>query len=191
MGLLQPLPIPVAMWEDLSMDFVTVLPPVKGQSVIVVVVDQLTKYCHLGSLLASYSTSLVVEHFIKQIIQLHGIPKTIVSDWDRVFLNKFWNKIFVKSGTTLKTSTAYHPESDGQSEIVNKTIEQYLRSTIHENPQIWIDLLPWAELWYNTSFQHSIGMTPFQALYRRKPPEIIDYRPDDSNLEEVDVYSGN
>lgn len=182
MGLLQPLPIPIATWEDVSMDFVTGLPVVKGHTVIVVVVDRLTKYCHLGSLPASYSAITVADFFIKQIVRLHGIPKTIVSDRDKIFLSKFWKEIFSKSGTTLKMSTAYHPESDGQSEIVNKTIEHYLRATIYDNPRSWVELLPWAKLWYNTSHHHSLGMSPFQAVYGRTPPEIIDYRVGDSNV---------
>lgn len=133
MGLLQPLPIPIAIWEDLSMDFVTGLPVVLGHTVIIVVVDRLTKYCHLGSLPASYSAISVADYFIKQVIRLHGIPMTIVSDRDKIFLNKFWKEIFVRSGTTLKMTSAYHPDSDGQTEVVNKTIEQYLRATVHEN----------------------------------------------------------
>lgn len=111
-----------------------------------VVVDRLTKYFHLGSLLASYSAITIADYFINQIVRLHNIPKTIVSDRDKVFLSRFWKEIFAKSGTTLKMSMAYHPESDGQSEIVNKTIEQYLQATIHDNPRSWVELLPWAEL---------------------------------------------
>lgn len=112
MGLLQPLPILIAIWEDVRMDFITELPLVKGHTVIVVVVDRLTKYFHLGSLSASYSTSSVAEYFIKQIIRLHRIPKTIISDRDKIFLSKFWKEIFSQSDTTLKISTAYHPKSD-------------------------------------------------------------------------------
>lgn len=104
-----------------------------------------------------------------------------------MFLSRLWKEIFEKSGTTLKMSLAYHPESDGQTEIVNKTIEHYLHATIHDNQRSWVDLLPWAELWYNTSFHHSLGMTPFQALYGRTPPEMISYHVGDSNVEAVDV----
>lgn len=187
MGLLQPLPIPVAVWEDVSMDFVIGLPPTKGQAVIVVVVDRLTKYCHLGSLPANYLATLVADYFIKQVVRLHDVPKTIVSDWDKIFISKFWKELFTKSGTTLKISSAYHPETDGQTEIVNKTIEQYLRTTIQDIIKSWVELLPWTELWYNTSYHHSIGMSLFQAVYGRTPPEMIDYRVGNSNVEAVDV----
>lgn len=94
MGLLQPLPIPTTIWEEVSMDFVIGFPTVRGQSVICVVVDQLSKYCHLGSLIANYSASSVAEYFINQVICLHGIPKTIVFDRDKVFLSRFWKEIF-------------------------------------------------------------------------------------------------
>lgn len=95
MGLLQSLPIPLAVCEDLSMDFVTDLPTTKGHFVIVIVVDRLTKYCHLGSLPASYSASSVADFFIKHNIQLHGVPKTLVSNHDKVFIRNFWKEILV------------------------------------------------------------------------------------------------
>lgn len=161
LGLLQPLEIPTAIGEDVRLDFITGLPLVKGQSVIIVVADRLSKYCHLGSLPTHYSVTSGADYIVKQIIRLHGIPKTTVSDRDKVFLSKFWQDLIVKSGTKLKLSTAYYPKSDGQTEIVNKTIEIYLRATIHRNPRSWIELLPWAELWYNAAFHHSAGKSPF------------------------------
>lgn len=86
----------------------------------------------------------------------------------------------------LRMSTAYHPESDGQTEIVNKTIEVYLRATVHNNPRAWIDLLPWAELWYNTSYHHSAGTSPFVIVYGRKPPTLYPYAVGDSKVDSVD-----
>lgn len=164
-GLLQPLDISQVIWEELSLDFITGLPVVRGQSVIIVVVDRLSKYCHLESLPAGYSATMVADYFIKEIIRLHRIPKRMVSDRDKVFLSRFWQEIFSRSGTTLSLSTAYHPQTDGQTEIVNKTIEGYLRATIHNNPRSWVELLPWVELWYNTAFHHSSGTSPFEVVY--------------------------
>lgn len=91
-----------------------------------------------------------------------------------------------RSGTTLRMSSAYHLQTDGQTEVVNKTIKHYLRTTLQDHPREWRELLPWAELWYNTTFHGSIGMTPFQALYGRQPPDLIDYRPGDTVVQEVD-----
>lgn len=84
-------------------------------------------------------------------------------------------------------SSAYHPETDGQTEITNKTIEQYLRASVHQNPRSWPEVLPWAEVWYNSSYHHSTKTTPFQAVYGRSSPEIIDYRPGDSMVEAMDT----
>lgn len=140
----------------------------------------------IGSLPASYSAATVAEFFVKQIIRLHRIPKKMVSDRDKIFLSKFWQELFAKSGTTLNMSTMYHPQSDRQTEIVNKTIEIYLRATIYDNPKTWIELLPWAELWYNTAFHHSIGISSFKIVYGRPPPTLIPYTTRDFRVEVVD-----
>ena len=109
------------------------------------------------------------------IIKLHGFPSIIISDHDPIFLSNFWKKLFQTSGTTLQHSSAYHPQTDGQSEVVNRGLEQYLRAFTQEKPTTWFNLLCWAEYSYNTSFHNSIKMTPFQALYGRLPPTIPPY----------------
>lgn len=129
----------------------------------------------------------VAEFFMHEIVRLHGIPKLIVSDRDKVFLSIFWEDLFTRSVTTLRMSSAYHLETDGQIEIVNKTIKQYLQAMIHDNPRTWVELLPCAKLWYNTSQHHSLGTSPFQAAYGWPPREIIDYRSGNSSLEAVDI----
>jgi hypothetical protein len=138
-----------------------------------VVVDRLTKYAHFIPLKADYSSKVVAEVFMNQIVKLHGIPKSIVSDRDKVFTSSFWQNLFKLQGTTLAMSSAYHPQSDGQSEILNKCLEMYLRCFTYENPKSWVKALPWAEFWYNSAFHTSIGMTPFKALYGRDPPTLI------------------
>ena len=171
-GLLQPLPIPQQVWEDVAMDFITGLPSVNGFSVIMVVVDRLTKYAHFLPLKADYSSKSVAETFMNNIVKLHGIPKSIVSDRDRVFTSSFWQNLFKLQGTTLAMSSAYHPQTDGQSEILNKCLEMYLRCFTYENPKGWVKALPWSEFWYNTAFHTSLGLTPFKALYGREPPTL-------------------
>ncbi|PNX93307.1 Ty3/gypsy retrotransposon protein [Trifolium pratense] len=171
-GLLQPLPIPQQVWKDIAMDFITGLPIVNGFSVIMVVVDRLTKYAHFLTLKAYYSSKTVAEAFMSNIVKLHGMPRSIVSDRDKVFTSAFWQHLFKLQGTTLAMSSAYHPQTDGQSEILNKCLEMYLRCFTYENPKGWVKALPWSEFWYNTAFHTSLGMTPFKALYGRDPPTL-------------------
>jgi len=174
-GLLQPLLIAQQIWEDLAMDFIVGLPPSYGFSVIMVVIDRLSKYAHFCTLKADYSSKHVAEAFMQSIVKLHGMPKSIVSDRDRVFTCNFWQQLCKLSGTTLAMSTAYHPQSDGQSEALNRCLEMYLRCFTVDEPKGWSKMLSWAEYWYNTAFQTSIGMTPFKAVYGRDPPTLPKY----------------
>lgn len=95
---------------------------------------------------------MVANYFVQEIIRLHGIPASIVSDRDKVFTSNFWKEINRLSGTTLKLSSAYHPETDGQTEVVNRGIEMFLRCLVYDQPKKWLQLLPWAELWHNSTF---------------------------------------
>lgn len=111
-GLLQPLPIPAQVWEDVSMDFITGLPPSNGFTVIMVVVDRLSKYSHFAPLKADFNSFKVAEAFLHNIVCLHGFPRSLVSDRDKVFTSSFWKYLFKLSGTMLAMSSAYHPQSD-------------------------------------------------------------------------------
>jgi hypothetical protein len=169
-GLLQPLPIPNQIWEDISIDFITGLPKAKGYEAIFVVVDRLSKYSHFIPLKHPYTARSLAEIFSKEIIKLHGVPLSIVSDRDPIFMSSFWREIFKIQGTTLKMSTAYHPESDGQTEVVNRCLETYLRCFIADQPKTWINWVHWAEYWFNTSFHSSTEKTPFEIVYGRPVP---------------------
>lgn len=186
-GLLQPNAIPDSAWMDISMDFVEGLPKSNGMSVILVVVDRFTKYGHFLPLAHPYSASTVAQEFIQGIFKLHGLPRSIISDRDPVFLSNFWEAFFKAQGTKLNKSTAYHPQSDGQTESLNKVLEQYLRCVIGDKPTSWLTALPWAEWWYNTTYHSAIQMTPFEALYGHPPPRIQPYFPGSSAVQEVDT----
>ena len=109
------------------------------------------------------------------IVKLHGVPKSIVLDRDKVFTNNFLLHLFKIQGTTLAMSSAYHPQMYGQSKALNKCLEMYLWCFTFDNPKAWAKLLAWVEFWYNTSFHNSLGMTPFQTLYRKEPPVLLRY----------------
>lgn len=165
-GKLHPLDIPQMKWEFISMDFVIGLPSTQGgYNSIMVVVDMLTKVSHLIPVKTTYSASDIARIFVKEIFRLHGLPKRIISDRDAKFTSKFWTSLFQAIGTQLCFSTAYHPQTDGQTERVNQVIEDILRAYCSREPTKWIQFLPLVEFSYNSSYQQSIGMTPFCALY--------------------------
>lgn len=114
------------------------------------------------------------------------MPKSIISDRDPLFLSNFWEAFFKAHGTELFKSTAYHPQSDGQTENLNRSLEQYLRCVAGERPTEWIKDVSWAEWWYNTNYHSAIQMTPFQAMYGYEPPRVDLYAPGSTAVHEVD-----
>nr|AAL82656.1 retrotransposon protein, putative, unclassified [Oryza sativa Japonica Group]AAM18147.1 Putative gag-pol polyprotein [Oryza sativa Japonica Group] len=174
-GLLLPLPVPSAIWSDVAMDFVEGLPRVGGKSVILTVVDRFSKYAHLIALAHSYTAETVARAFFVDIVRLHGVPESIVSDRDPVFTSAFWTALFTATCTKLHRSTAFHPQSDGQSKAVNKAIAMCLRCMTGDRSRQWLRWLPWAEYIYNTSFHAALRDTPFKLVYGRDPPSIRAY----------------
>jgi hypothetical protein len=185
-GTLQPLLIPPAIWRDISMDFIVGLPKSGNKSVIMVVVDRLSKYAHLCSLQHPFTTSTVAQLFMDQVFKLHGMPHSIVSDRDPTFTNNFWQELFKLQGTQLHLSTTYHPQTDGQTEVVNKCLETYLRCFSSERKNQWAQWLPLVEWWYNTSYHTTTCMTPFEVVYGQNPPSVLSYFPGVSKVQVVD-----
>ncbi|KAH9792830.1 hypothetical protein KPL71_004301 [Citrus sinensis] len=122
-GLLQSLPIPCQVWEDITLDFIKRLPNSQGRDTILAVVDMLSRYAHFMSLSHPFIVKSVAEKFVEGVVKLHGMPKTIVSDQDPIFISKFWQEFFTMSRTKLKISAPYHPQTDGQTEVVNRCLE--------------------------------------------------------------------
>ncbi|MCH88206.1 retrotransposon protein, partial [Trifolium medium] len=168
-GLLQPLEIPEWKWERISMDFVMGLPKTRlGFDAIWVIVDRLTKSAHFLAIKATYSVDKYADLYIKEIVRLHGIPTSIVSDRDPRFTSRFWEAFQRAFGTRLSFSTAYHPQTDGQSERTIQTLEDMLRACVLDEGESWDKYLPLIEFAYNNSYHSSIGMAPYEALYGRK-----------------------
>lgn len=185
-GLLQPLPIPHEVWVDISMDFISGLPRSQGKEVIMVVVDRLSKYAHFITLSHPYSAIDVAQAYLDVVFRLHGWPRSIVSDRDPVFLNKFWQALFTIQGTDLLLSSAYNPQTDGQTEVVNKCIETFLRCMCSECRRDWSLWISLAEWWYNTNFHKSIQATPYEIVYNQPPPLHLSYLPGETKVAEVD-----
>ena len=168
-GLLQPLPIPEKPWTSISMDFIVDLPLSKTFDSIFVVVDRLTKMAHFIPCHKTVTGEETAKLFVDNVYKIHGFPDDIISDRGTQFTSKFWQSLFKILGVEIKLSSAYHPQTDGQTERVNQVLEQYLRCTINYHQDNWTDLLPLAEFAYNNTLQGSTQQTPFFANYGHHP----------------------
>jgi hypothetical protein len=163
------LKIPEWKWEEISMNFIVGLPKTqRGHDSIWVIVDRLSKVAHFIPVKTIYMSSKLAELYIARIVCLHRVPKKIVSDQGTQFTSKFWEKLHELMDTKLNFSSAYHPQTDGQTERVNQVFEDMLRACALKNNQSWDTCLPYAEFSYNNTYQESVKMTPFEFLYGRK-----------------------
>ena len=172
---LRPLPIPTDCWKSVSMDYVFGLPPdLRNRTGILVIVDRFSKMVHLTPVPANVDAEQSARIFIDTVFRLHGMPESIVSDRDPRFTSRLWQEIFSLVGTKLKMSTADHPETDGQTERVNRVVEDILRSYAHSFTH-WSDFLPLAEFAVNNAVHASTGHTPFYINGLRHPriPAIL------------------
>jgi hypothetical protein len=168
-GLLQPLSILDWKWDDISMDFIVGLPlTARKFNSIWVIVDQLTKYAHFIPVNTNYNVQKYAEIYVARVLCLHGVPKMVISDRGSQFIARFWEQLHASLETHLIHSLAYHPQTNGQTERVNQILKDMLRVCVMEYPGSWDKNLSWAEFSYNNSYQESLKMAPFEALYGRQ-----------------------
>jgi hypothetical protein len=144
LGTLESLPISPSIWRDISMDLIIGLPKSGNKSVIMVVVDCLSKHDHLCALHHPFTTSTVAQCFMDHVFKLHGMPHSIVSDRDPTFTSNFLQELFKLQGTQLHLNTTYHPQNDVQTKVVNKCLETYLRCFASKKKNQWAQWLPLA-----------------------------------------------
>ncbi|CAI7861062.1 unnamed protein product, partial [Closterium sp. NIES-53] len=164
-GQLQPIPPPERAWQQVTMDFVTGLQAgARGKDAILVIVDQLTKMAHFAACNKSILAEETARLFISTIVRLHGIPAAIISDRDTKFTSNFWQNLWQQFGTRLQFSSSYHPETDGQTERTNQTMEQFIRATC-DDPTTWEQQLPLIEFAYSNSPSAMTQQSPFDLNY--------------------------
>ena len=151
------------------MNFMIGLPRLKdGYNSICVIVDRLTKSAHFLPVKATYPVAKLAKLYIKHNVCLHGVPVSIVSDRGSIFSSRFWQNLQEAMGTRLDLSTAFHPQTDGQSKRMIQTLEDMLRMCVMDLGGSWDEYLPLVEFTYNNSYHSSIEMAPYEALYGRK-----------------------
>ncbi|WVZ97604.1 LOW QUALITY PROTEIN: hypothetical protein U9M48_043124 [Paspalum notatum var. saurae] len=179
-GLLQPLQVLILLWTSSRGCRASMAKQ------LLTVVDRFSKFAHFIPLAHSYTATTVAQAFFAEIVRLHGIPSSIVSDSDPVFTSTFWRELFRLSVVQMNMTSAYHPQSDGQSEATNKIISMYLRCLTGHRPWQWVQWLAWAEYCYNSSFQASLGTSPLRVVYGRDPPSLRPYNGTSATLPTMD-----
>ena len=174
-GLLQPLPIPERPWQQVSLDLIVALPRTKsGHDAVVVFVDKLTKMVHYVATTTNVTAPQLSQIFMREVCRLHGVPESILSDRDPRFTAHFWRALWAQLGTKLTMSTAYHPQTDGQTERANRTLEEMLRSFVNFHQTDWDQHLSPLEMAINNAKQASTGFSPFYLNYGQEVQLPLD-----------------
>ena len=168
--MLHPLELSYAPWDSISIDFIMQLPKSEGCSTAWVIVDGSTKMVHFIPIKDGQKTAEgCAKLFLQNIWKLHGLPSSIISDRDPVFTSKFWAELMGRLDVRLRKSTAFYPQTAGQTEKVNQSLEQYLRQYCNYEQDNWYDLLSLAEYAYNNSATKATQMSPFDVNYGFHP----------------------
>ena len=180
-GELLPLPIPSGPWKGITCDYIVDLPLSNGYDALLVFVDRFTKMMHLIPCNKTADAPLFARMFLDHIIRLHGIPDSLVSDRGSIFTSHFWKSLTKLLGVNGRLSTSFHPQTDGQTERMNQTVEQYLRIYCNYQQDNWYDYLSLAEFAYNNAYQSSIKCSPFYANYGFNPQFHINLQHADAS----------
>ena len=187
-GLYMPLPMTSSPWTDVSMDFMLGLPRTRlWHDSIFIIVDRFFKMAHFIACRKTDNAQHVADLFFREVVRLHGMPRIIVSDRDTKFLSYFWKTLWGRLGTKLLFSTTCHPQTDGQTEVVNHTLGQLLYTLIKKNLKSWEECLPYIEFAYNHNVHSSTYYFPFEVVYGFVPLRLLDLSPLPLNMR-VDLY---
>jgi hypothetical protein len=154
------------------MDFIEGLPPSDHFNALLVVIDKFTKYGHFIPVKHPFTALQIVQVFMNNVYKLHELPKTIISNRDRVFTSAVWQQLLKLTNTKLMMSSSYHLQTDGQTEHLNQCVEGFLGCTVHSCPRQWNKWISVAKFWYNTSVHSALGKSPFEALYGYTPRQL-------------------
>ncbi|MCO5574990.1 hypothetical protein L7F22_028787 [Adiantum nelumboides] len=192
-GLLQPLPIPTAFWESIAMDFIFGLPKTSSENEgIWTIVDRFSKQAHFILVRKQITTEQMAKIFLVIVFKYHGMPISIVSGRDPRMAGLFWRALWQNLHSTLRFSSSYHPQTDGQSEIVNSAVLDLLKCYVSDNPAQWEHYLPLVEFAYKTTIHSSTDKAPFEVVEgARKPPPMVKVMDDvfeaDKFVEDLDL----
>ena len=169
-GLLNPLPVTGQQWHRISLDFVTALPTTpRGMDSVCVFVDAATKMVHIAPCSKTLTARECAQLFITNVFKLHGLPREIISDRDKLFISKFWKELMKQLGINHKMSSPYHPQTDGQTEVMNKTFQNMLRHYVADCQTDWDLQCPIIEFAMNNSYHFGAQDTPFMLNFARPP----------------------
>jgi hypothetical protein len=179
-GKLHPLPIPTKPWDSIGMDFVGPFPESRGHNYLWVIICRMTSTVHLVTVTINVTATELSWKYLCEIVSLHGLPSSIVSDRDSKFTLRWWKELQWILGTKLLMLTSFHPQTDGQSESAIRNVTQILRTVVHPDQMDWVEKIDMVEFAINSSISESTGYAPFKLSRGYMPSMIKEIRTNES-----------